>query len=1561
MANEFKIKKGLIVQGSGSIILDIQGSQGELFSVTDNLSGSLFSVNDISGMPILQVSSDDSVKLGTFNAEAIKVSGSVAIITGSFSGSFSGNSFVQNGNSFGATALLGTNDNQSLALETSGSTRLFISSSGNVGIGTTSPAAKLHIVNTGQFLFNTDNLQIASAGVSSFLYNNAINWSSALTFTLQRQGGTTGLHINSSDNVGIGKISPNAKLDVNGNVLVTGSLTATATITAGNTFANSVGLLLMTTSSRAQLYQAGGVDLAYFDGVGTVNGLTLRNTGFVGIGTATPTTLLHVSGTVANPIIVERSTATSNVYIQYKNATTSWYAGQTDQNTFGIGTNAALGASTVFNISSSGNVGIGTITPGNKLSIVGAASVGDDTIPALGTNGGKFAILNGGGSGFYGLLGGVLGTGQAFFQVQRTDSTATAYNLFLQPNGGGITVGTTGSIARLFVNSLPSAITGLTNVRSFANTFFGGYGGVNLDYGLSIGMTANAPIIQAVQLISSSADLGLQPYGGNVGIGTQTPSQKLDVNGSIQILNGGVIKGSVYGGTQITIDNDLTLQANRDVFIDTGVSFKANGNVGIGTLTPSSSLHIVGPDPYLVLQGNSTDYSNAGIQLIANGATSTRALGIFMYQSGSQSEWFAGNPYTSADDYMIGRKGNVISGSYLSSPPGITAQKVNSFLFISSSGNVGIGTTIPAHKLQVAGGDINIDNNRYISAFSSTGVQQAIFSLNSSNKLIFGGGGQTTAMGFDVAGGAEDMTLTTTGLGIGTTTPAYKLDVSGSGNFTSNVTVTGSLTTTGTLNAVGNIGSSGSTISLGSFGQFSNIYLAVPSDLNTPTSNGGAWVLRSNVGSSLAGYSYGFRSTNGSSTMIYTSSLGGYINFGLGTPGYTPFGAGSGNYNNLNIQYSLNGTAGVQTGTANGILLNATETTLNGMTHNLINLQVGGVSKFSVINTGAFISNANSIINGTLSTSGIVSLQNNSSIFIGGLRTYSTGNGVEIGKFNTTTNGTFTGTAGTQIGAAFFNTVSQSSTAGFTDILLNSTEVALGSGGHNLIDLQVGGVSRFKINNDGSITASGSLTASGSMVFTGDITGSNALFTGTITAQKLIVQTVTSSIIYSSGSNTFGSQLTDIQSFTGSLRVTGSGNHYVMGGRVGIGTNAPQSTLHVVGGYYGTGEVIFGNASGRLTNSGNDAYLDAVNAGSLILRTTSAEGLRINSLKNVGIGTVALGAGIQARLHVRGSGSGSASTSLLVENSNASSSLVVLDNGNVGIGTLTPAVKLDVSGSATIGLATSSFDPSNLTSKVLQVVVAPNTSAGLYVRDFNDYTKQIVVTPSNGSTSFPFIGTSLGSTRRLDLGVANIPSMTLVNGGSIGIGTISPSASLHVAGTTILSSSFNTAISGSTLKVQGSGSTQPIFTVVGSQGELFSITDSLSGSLFSVNDISGLPILEAFSDSTILMGDYQAPALYTTDKITSTVLGSNVIYSFSTSSYDGIFIDYIVKSGSNARAGNFAAIWSGTAVNYIDNSTTDFGSTAGMILSGSISGSNIVIFASGSTAGWTFKGIVKAI
>ena len=84
------ITGSLNIYKSGSTVFSIEGSQGQLFSVTDELSGSLFSVNDISGIPILEVFSDDTVKIGTYNAEAIIVSGSSAIITGSFTGSFVG-------------------------------------------------------------------------------------------------------------------------------------------------------------------------------------------------------------------------------------------------------------------------------------------------------------------------------------------------------------------------------------------------------------------------------------------------------------------------------------------------------------------------------------------------------------------------------------------------------------------------------------------------------------------------------------------------------------------------------------------------------------------------------------------------------------------------------------------------------------------------------------------------------------------------------------------------------------------------------------------------------------------------------------------------------------------------------------------------------------------------------------------------------------------------------------------------------------------------------------------------------------------------------------------------------------------------------------------------------------------------------------------------------------------------------------------------------------------------------------------------------------------------------
>ena len=75
--------------------------------------------------------------------------------------------------------------------------------------------------------------------------------------------------------------------------------------------------------------------------------------------------------------------------------------------------------------------------------------------------------------------------------------------------------------------------------------------------------------------------------------------------------------------------------------------------------------------------------------------------------------------------------------------------------------------------------------------------------------------------------------------------------------------------------------------------------------------------------------------------------------------------AGATNPRLFNEVYTIN-NSGAQTGTLTGIFLNATETALNGITHNLLDLQVGGVSKFRVSNLGRvflgdylFFNNAN--------------------------------------------------------------------------------------------------------------------------------------------------------------------------------------------------------------------------------------------------------------------------------------------------------------------------------------------------------------------------------------------------------------------------------------------------------------------------------------------------------------------------------------------------------------------------------------------------------------------------
>jgi hypothetical protein len=182
---------------------------------------------------------------------------------------------------------------------------------------------------------------------------------------------------------------------------------------------------------------------------------------------------------------------------------------------------------------------------------------------------------------------------------------------------------------------------------------------------------------------------------------------------------------------------------------------------------------------------------------------------------------------------------------------------------------------------------------------------------------------------------------------------------------------------------------------------------------------------------------------------------------------------------------------------------------------------------------------------------------------------------------------------------------------------------------------------------------------------------------------------------------------------------------------------------------------------------------------------------------------------------------------------------------------------------------------------------------------------------------------------------------------------------LDVRGLTRFSASTGTSL---TVISSGNSTSAPVFSVQGSQGELFSVTDSLTGSLFSVSDISGLPIMEVFSDSTIVLGDYQAPSLYTTKRVTSiTASTGTTIYSFPTSAYTSSFVDYFVSGSTGLRAGNMMAIWSGTSVNFTETSTNDIGVTTPVTFGYTMSGSSAVLRVSASTGTWIVESILRGL
>jgi hypothetical protein len=67
-----------------------------------------------------------------------------------------------------------------------------------------------------------------------------------------------------------------------------------------------------------------------------------------------------------------------------------------------------------------------------------------------------------------------------------------------------------------------------------------------------------------------------------------------------------------------------------------------------------------------------------------------------------------------------------------------------------------------------------------------------------------------------------------------------------------------------------------------------------------------------------------------------------------------------------------------------------------------------------------------------------------------------------------------------------------------------------------------------------------------------------------------------------------------------------------------------------------------------------------------------------------------------------------------------------------------------------------------------------------------------------------------------------------------------------------------------------------------------------------------------------------------------------------------MFVKYAISDAANARAGEFMAVWSGGSIKYTDTSTTDIGDTSGVVLTGSLTATEVQLSTSPGL-GWTIK------